>query len=706
VEASAENTGLTSSEEQELLKEFLAESNDNLARLDTDLVQLEQEPGNHELLGAIFRAVHTLKGSCGFFGYARLQAVAHKAEHLLSELRDGKRALTSGLSALLLRSADAMKRMIDAIGRGKGEGDVFERSLLQQLDAALEHVEERHAAPVLESPREPSANESAGTPNSLRVEVSVLDRLLDLVGELVITKNQLHQYRDGSTGTDTQLESIVQRLAVITSDLQDGVMRTRMQSVGTLWSKLPRVLRDLSVNLGKKFTLETNGAETELDRTIIETIRDPLIHIIRNACDHGIEAPDVRSARQKPAAGRISLNAFHEAGQVTIEISDDGAGIDPSIVLAKAVERGLLTEWAAQQLSEREIVNLVLMPGFSTAKEVTNLSGRGVGMDVVKTNVERVGGSVELVSRPQSGTTVRLRVPLTLAIVPGLIVTAGKHLLAIPQANLQEVVKCEAEQARTALETIQGNLFHRWRGELIPVGDLSTVLQVPPARSRTLNLVILIAEGRRFGLIVDRIRGTQEIVVKPLAAHLSGLNEYSGATIMGDGKLALILDVTTIASRLGVASGTDYRDGTAEEKAEDSAEHAVLTFAAGSAVRLALPLPSVERVEDVSMKDIQQVTGRALLDRNNHLLPVIDVAKLLGTESAADDVRKVIVCQEGEQVVGLLVDQVFGVSQCDPAHLFQSPHRFVRGTVRAGETVADVLRLEELVSNSNRQGAA
>ncbi len=704
MEASAENTGLTSSEEQELLKEFLAESSENLAQLDTDLVQLEEDPDNHHLVAGIFRAIHTLKGSCGFFGYSRLHTIAHKTEHLLSELRDAKRELTPSLSALMLRSADAMKRMVDAIGCAHGEGEVFEESLLQDLDAALENRGEQRAAAAVECKRETNPIDAAGT-TSLRVEVSALDRLLDLVGELVITKNQLNQLRDAREA-DSQLESVAQRLSVISSDLQDGIMRTRMQSVGTLWSKLPRVLRDLSVSLGKKFTLVTKGAETELDRSIIESIRDPLTHIIRNACDHGIEPPGIREALGKPAAGRITLNAFHEAGQVTIEVSDDGAGIDPSVVLAKAMERGLVSQAAAPGLSEREIINLVLMPGFSTAKVVTNLSGRGVGMDVVKTNVERVGGTVELVSCPNAGTTVRMRVPLTLAIVPGLIVTAGKHLLAIPQTNLQEVVKIATEQAGTALETIQHNLFFRWRGELIPVGDLSAVLRVAPIRSNTLNLVILNGEGKRFGVIVDRVQGTQEIVVKPLSEHLRELREFSGATIMGDGKLALILDVSAIAARLDLLSGAEYRDSRAGEEIGEEPARSLLTFQAGTAHRLGLPLASVERVEDVAMEDIKHATGRLLLQRDQQLLPLINVTGLFGETGIDHPSRKVIICREKEQSVGLLVERVFGVSPCDPACLVPSPNPHVTGTVVVGDSIADVLSLPELLDEVVGEGVA
>ena len=378
---------------------------------------------------------------------------------------------------------------------------------------------------------------------------------MTLVGELVLARNQIVQY--SGTLEDPAFLGTAQRLNLLTTELQAGVMKTRMQPIGTIWSKLPRIVRDMAVACGKKVRIDMDGQETELDKTIIEAIRDPLIHMVRNAVDHGIEPPDRRAALGKPAEGRLRLHAFHEGGKVIIEIADDGAGIDGGRVREKAVRVGLIAAEQAARLSDRELVGLVFLPGFSTTERVTHFSGRGVGMDVVRTNVEKIGGTVDLESHPGRGTTVKMKIPLTLAIIPALTVTTGGDRYAIPQVNLLELVRLEGERADRGIERIGDAPVYRLRGDLLPLVYLDRELQVETARPAggDVYIVVLQADDRQFGLVVDDIHDTEEIVVKPLQKQLKGIPVLSGATIMGDGRVALILDVLGLAQRANVVSG-------------------------------------------------------------------------------------------------------------------------------------------------------
>ena len=428
-------------QDQEVIREFLVESHENLSRLDQELVELEKHPKDAALLASIFRTIHTIKGTCGFLAFSTLEKITHQAESLLSQLRDGKRELTPSLVSLILETVDATRKVLASIEASGEEGpDRFE-SLTERLRArgATRRRDLRQTSgqppsrlptandrrrPELRArvrPEEDAAKSSAVADANIRVGVGLLDKLMDLVGELVLTRNQILQFN--TEREDAALNATSQRLNLITTELQEGVMKTRMQPIGMVWNKLPRVVRDMAVALGKQIRLEMDGAETELDRTIIEAIKDPLVHLVRNSCDHGIEPPEVRVRAGKPPQGKLTLRAYHEGGQVNIEIGDDGAGIDVARVKQKAVEKGLLRPEQAEKLSDREALNLIFQPGFSTAQTVTNVSGRGVGMDVVKSNIEKIGGVVDIFSRPGEGTTVKLKIPLTLAIIPGLVIT-------------------------------------------------------------------------------------------------------------------------------------------------------------------------------------------------------------------------------------------------------------------------------------------
>jgi two-component system chemotaxis sensor kinase CheA len=638
-------------EDQETIREFLVESHENLSRLDQDLVELEKHPNDANLLGSIFRTIHTIKGACGFLAFSVLEAITHQAETLLSQLRDGQRELTPALVSLILETVDATRKVLAAIETSGKEGTERFEELTERLRVAAQLTTGREvpaasnpssaaAPPALvaqpadgksspplredeplekeeertkrkESGKEEDvARSSAAVDANIRVGVGLLDKLMDLVGELVLIRNQILQFN--LEREDPALNATSQRLNLITTELQEGVMKTRMQPIGVVWSKLPRVVRDMAMTLGKQIQLRMDGAETELDRTIIEAIKDPLMHLIRNSCDHGIESPEARTRSGKPPQGVLTLRAYHEGGQVNIEIADDGAGIDVARVKQKALENGLLRPDQADKLSDREALGLIFQPGFSTAKAVTNFSGRGVGMDVVKSHIEKIGGVVDVFSRLGEGATVKIRIPLTLAIIPGLVITSGGERFVIPQVSLLELIRLEVDQSGKHIEYVHGTPVYRRRGSLLPIAYLNQVLGLKTAhQAETVSMVVLQAEERQFGLVVDGINDTQEIVVKPLGKQLKGLTLYAGATIMGDGRVALILDVLGIGQRAGVlAEFLEQTRVTGQQKAQtEIAQQRLLLFRAGSFARLAVPLSLVARLEEFPLSAVEHASG-------------------------------------------------------------------------------------------------
>ena len=494
--------------------------------------------------------------------------------------------------------------------------------------------------------------------SSIRVDVELLDKLMNLVGELVLARNQILQF--SATQQDTSFAGTSQRLNLITTELQEGVMKTRMQPIGDVWSKFPRVVRDLALACGKKIRIEMEGKETDLDKTISEAIKDPLTHIVRNSADHGIESPEVRIAAGKPAEGRLLLRAFHEGGQVNIEITDDGGGIDPEKIKAKAVEKSLITEEQAQRMGDREAVNLIFLPGFSMAEKVSNVSGRGVGMDVVKTNIEKIGGTVDIISRAGEGTTLKIKIPLTLAIIPALIVTCGGDPYAIPQVSLLELVRLESDQARNGIESIHGAPVYRLRGNLLPLVYLNRQLKIEQEEDEddAINIVVLQADDRQFGLVVEGINDTEEIVVKPLGKQLKSISVFAGTTIMGDGKVALILDILGIAQQGQVVS--EVRDRAIADKlagAQDRSDDVQTLLLLGvNGARLAVPLSLVARLEEFNRDDIEQTGDLEVVQYRNQIVPLIRLSKLLNFgEQSTDEgaALQVVVYTENGHSVGL-----------------------------------------------------
>ena len=665
----------------DLTKEFIAESQEGLDRMERCLTELEIRPGDGEqLVGEIFRAVHTIKGTTGFLGFDRLEKLAHAGEHLLGSLRDGKLAVTSELISGLLSLLDRLREILMLIEETGGEGTRIgdEDSELIALLAALNGG----AAPVAVAsavsgarmmPVEASASSmsSAASEKTLRIDVEVLNRMMNLVGELVLTRNQMLQ----SNMDASNFPELARRLDSVTADLRESVMQARMQPVGHLFGKFPRMVRDLARTCGREVRVEFFGQETGLDKSLLEAIKDPLTHAVRNAVDHGIEAPEVRVMTGKPSEGCLRLRAFHQSGSVVIEVADDGAGIAMERVLAKAVERGLATPEQAAEMTEREALQLIFLPGFSTAAAVTTVSGRGVGMDVVRANVEKVGGSVELESKVGMGTTLRLRVPLTLAIVPALVVRSGGQSFALPQSALVELVYVPQRDAKTAIERVGAAEVYRLRERLLPIVWLERLLELEKrnaAESHGFYLAVLEAEGCRYGLVVDDLLAPEEIVVKPLSAVLREIGLFSGATVLGNGTLALILDIGATAARAGVKPVEEERDAVEmEEKIEQEAEVSLLVFEDRARERTALPLDVVERIESVPLTQIEYAGGRPLLQYRGELLPLRDEGRVLmeleaEQEGGEEVTATVLICRSsGKGAVrrtGMVVRRVLDVS--------------------------------------------
>ena len=729
----------------DLIQEFLVETNENLAELDVELVRFEQSPGDALLLGKIFRLVHTIKGTCGFLGLPRLETVAHAGEDVLGRFRDGELEVTPAAVSLILRCLDQIRALLAALEVDGREPDGCDGALIAELRALARgtHAGAGHAAPVAalgdalssnapaddpiaasmlapvlandgfpvaaelldevaqmlgEDPRscaappvsapaakaptpkvptqpQPSAastgeagkaeagkaeaeqpKESAAAQQTIRVAVDVLETLMTMVGELVLTRNALLQKCRGKDATD--LAQPLQRLSLITTELQEGVMKTRMQPIGKAWAKLPRMVRDLSVETGKKIELKMIGAETELDRQVLEMIKDPLVHMVRNSADHGIEKPDDRLKAGKPEFGTITLNAFHEGGHIILEIKDDGRGLNLERIRRKAIENRLASELEIEAMSEQQIHQLVFRPGFSTAETVTSVSGRGVGMDVVRTNVEKIGGTIELSSEPGRGAAFTVKIPLTLAIVSALIVEAGRQRFAIPQINVLELVHVGASGENT-VDVINGAPVLNLRNRLLPLVRLHALLGLPAdpalAQSSTYFIVVTRVGAFTFGIIVDQVFDTEEIVVKPMARILRKIPCYSGNTILGDGSVIMILDPNGIASATGqVVTGMSDQDDAVGPGAVDTSS--LLVFRSEGGKRRAVPMHLVERIEEIEMAAVEVANGHRVVQYRDRLMPLIRLEDGAAWESEGK--RSVLVFCDRGRSIGLVVDAV------------------------------------------------
>jgi two-component system chemotaxis sensor kinase CheA len=766
------------SEMDAIVKEFLLESNENLDRLDRDLIELEKDPTSQPMLAEIFRTIHSIKGATGFLGFAKLGEVAHAGESLLSRLRDGVLILNPEITSGLLALVDVLRQMLSEIGEKGVEGDGDQTMLIErlrklqeggtsasvpaQLAGSSEPVAggKDAAAPVKgasqpqsavatlprtgrnhddDPPGSPSGGGTAHTPplsnsshppkdahsrssdrGSLRVDVEQLDKLMDLVGELVLVRNQVLQI--SSRQSDPAFLVASQRLNLITSEIQEGVAKSRMQPIDNIWRKVPRLLHDLTIQCGKKVRLQMDGNETELDKTLLEAIQDPLTHLVRNAVDHGIETPEVRQAAGKPAEGCVTLRAFHENGEVNIEISDDGAGIDLNRIRQKADEKGLITAEKARCMDDREVLNLIFLPGFSTAQAVTSVSGRGVGMDVVRTNIEKIGGTIDVQNSPGLGTTMRIRIPLTLAIISTLMVSVRGDRYAIPQVNAVELVPLDEMEQKKQIDRIPGTTLCRLRGRILPLLFLDEELRVNPTAgpiaaqevaSQGRTVVILQARNRQFGLVVDQVHDTEEVVVKPLGKHLKGVSIYAGATILGDGRVALILDVPGLAQRACVAPDAEASNPARLGLVQKDADHeskSLLVVEGPNEERLAIPLSDVARLEKFPRSAVEMTGDREVLQYRDEILPLVRIPDLLpdarqasqakAEESMTSENFQVVVCCRNGHAFGLVVNRIFDVVEHTIAKLGNSRHSAGAPCAVIQGRVTRILDMGELASSA------
>jgi len=771
---------MSDNEQDEIITEFLVEAHENLDVLDRELLALEKNPHTPELLASVFRRVHTVKGACGFLGFAKMEIVAHASENLLSKVREEELELTPTIITALLGVADTMRSILRGIEANGKEGDEDYSPVVENINrlqrgggeaaaapapavavaAAKSAVTPAVAAAAASAPRpavtpatptptvapasaaktapapapavakpvappppppapahvtEPTGDQRAHNVSDsyLRVDVGLLDKLMNLVGELVLARNQVLQV--APLVDDQNFSATSQRLNLITTELQSGVMKTRMQPIGNIWEKLPRVVRDLALICGKQVRVEMEGNETELDKTIIEAIKDPLTHLVRNCVDHGVETAADRIAAGKSPEGRLFLRAYHEGGQVNIEISDDGKGMDLDAIKNKALERNLITAEQMARMNERDIQNLIFLPGLSTAQKISNVSGRGVGMDVVKTNIEKIGGVVDVHSRRGNGTTFRIKIPLTLAIIPALIVTSGGDRYAVPQISLLELVRLKGTQARDRIEIIQGAPVYRLRGNLLPLVYLNRELEIQtvargPDQEESVNIVVLQADNRRFGLVVDQVNDTEEIVVKPLGQHLKGITAFAGATIMGDGRVALILDILGIAQQASVMSqALDRAAGHLGVAKDDKASQrqTLLLFLTRDGRRMAIPLSIVARLEEFPRQSLERFGSNQVVQYRGRILPLIDIVDLVGgaggfagtseeSVTASADTIHVVVYNEGERSIGVVVRQILDIVD-EVVDTSASSRGAIAGCAVIQQKVTELVNLQSLV---------
>ncbi|WP_461506789.1 chemotaxis protein CheW [Rhodopirellula baltica] len=652
------------------------------------------------------------------------EAVAESADPMVTEPSDQDAAQVAKDSEALLNEAS---KAVNAL--------VKEESAATDVKADLPSAPPSNSAsaatPALktEAAKPPGGLSSDSSPaeTSIRVDVGLLDTLMNQVGELVLARNQMLQFAERFD--DNEYNTTSQRLNLITSELQEGVMKTRMQPIGNVWAKFPRLVRDLAKICEKEVRIEMQGKETELDKTIIEAIKDPLTHLVRNTVDHGIEAADVREEYGKNREGCLILRAFHEGGQVNIEISDDGAGLNVDRIRTKAIEKMVISEQQAQSMDEQEICNLIFAPGFSTAEKVSNVSGRGVGMDVVKTNIEKIGGTLDLESHAGLGTTVRIKIPLTLAIIPALLVKCAKNRFAIPQVNLMELVRLEGDQAKTKIDWIQNAPVYRLRGQLLPLVDLRSILgKAPDEKSEeqeniALNIVVLRADEQLFGLIVDRINDTEEIVVKPLSRQIKEIPVYSGATILGDGSVALILDVLGVAHRGRVLQPSNAKKSSAADDAsniDSSKRQSLLVLGVGATRKVAMPMSQVARLEQVPDSTIEEANGQSVIQYRGKILPLIHMASILGvqsskqlkmmnsvsadansdTETQEEPISQVVVYSEEGQSFGLVVDRIIDIVEAEIDLVETTKGNGLLGSAIIQERVIDLLDLPAMIQSA------
>lgn len=703
----------------DLLREFLTETNESLDTVDVELVRFEQEPNNAKILDKIFRLVHTIKGTCGFLGLPRLEALAHAAETLMGKFRDGM-PVTGDAVTLILSTIDRLKEVLNGLEQTEAEPEGEDKDLIGELERmAIQGTVPSAAAPkeepkaakavgtlieqTLERPLRPgevsldelerafretavevhaAAKKAEEKPKpakaerksmagedddkqdvkivnqSIRVNVDTLESLMTMVSELVLTRNQLLEI--SRRNEDSEFKVPLQRLSNVTAELQEGVMKTRMQPIGNAWQKLPRIIRDLSAELNKEIELEMHGADTELDRQVLDLIKDPLTHMVRNSADHGLETSEQRRAANKPEKGTIRLSAYHEGGHIIIEIADDGRGLNTARIKHKAVEQGLASESEVEKMTEAQIHKFIFAAGFSTAAQVTSVSGRGVGMDVVRNNIDQIGGTIDVKSVPGEGSSFTIKIPLTLAIVSALIVEAGGDRFAIPQLAVVELVRAQSNSEHR-IERIKDAPVLRLRNKLLPLIHLKKLLKMDgAAETEAENGFIVVTQvgNQTFGIVVDGVFHTEEIVVKPMSTKLRHIAMFSGNTILGDGSVIMIIDPNGIAQTVG--SVTTRSDETeAQQSAQLEKMVSLLVFRAGSQQPKAVPLSLVTRLEEIDCKKIELSNGRHLVQYRGQLMPLVRVSDEVRVRS--EGAQPLLVFSDGGLSMGLVVDEIVDI---------------------------------------------
>jgi two-component system, chemotaxis family, sensor kinase CheA len=710
----------------DLLRDFVVETSESIEVVDNELVRFEQDPNNRAIIAQIFRLVHTIKGTCGFLGLPRLEALTHAAESAIDRFREGA-SVTREAVSLILSTIDRIKVIMAELDRSSTEptgedadlisaletlttsipaarapstefttgtliyqvlerplrpGEVsldelerafrdtsltdaeFEQEMLEKagLSAPEPDATDAPAAPARQSAPEPAADPTARK-NSIRVQVDTLEHLMTMVSELVLTRNQLLDIarRDENNAFKVPL----QRLSQVTAELQESVMKTRMQPIGNAWTKLPRLMRDLCAELGKDIEIETSGADTEIDRQLLELVRDPMLHIIRNAADHGIETPAERLKAGKTSKGHVRLAAAQEGGFITLTISDDGRGLDIARIRAKAVSLGLASEAESARLTDQQIARFVFHPGFTTASKVTNISGRGVGMDVVRTNIEQMGGSVDVRTMLGAGTTIDIKIPLTLAIAAALIVEAHGHRFALPQASVVELVR-PSGSSEARIEHLHNAPVLRLRERLMPLVQLGDLLKLKTASSEAKDwsqaFIVVCEVGQvRFGIVVDNVLQTEEIVVKPVSTRIRHLSCYSGATILGDGTVIMILDPNGLVHSVSsFAEAHNDNLAIAEAAASQQAEKtSLLIFRAGAGASMAVPLATVTRLEDIDVAKIEMSNGQPLVQYRGGLMRLVSCSP--DARLREHGTQPILVFSRRSKPVGLIVDEIVDI---------------------------------------------
>ena len=689
----------------DMMSAFLAESREMLAKIDSGLLALEKDAASPGALADVFRALHTVKGNCAFVGLKRLEEVAHAGETLLSRLRSGERAMNPEVAACLLATVDAMRAILQSVESSGREPDE-QADLVGRLRAlAAGGPESGPASPStppvvgLDSPR-------AAADTAVRVDLTLLDGLMTLIGELVLTRNRLLLASSGRE--DPDLISIAQRLDAITADLQENALKTRMHAVEAAWSRIPRLVRDLALACGKKVRLETEGGDTELDRTLIEAIRDPLTHVIRNAVDHGLESPERRVALGKSPEGVLRIRAGQVGGQVRIEISDDGAGLDAEKIRAKAIALGLFDAAKAARMSREELHDLIFLPGFSTADKVSRISGRGVGMDVVKENIEKVGGSVDLESVAGSGTVIKIRIPLTLAIVPAFVAACGGQRYAIPRRDIAEILRLREDAPGGGVERIHDAPVYRLRGRLIPVVFLAQAFGLSDSQADAGQIVVLQSGESRFGVAVDDILSSEEIVVRPLASQIRETSVFAGSTIMGDGRVVLILDTAGLAKLARLADAAEARAAEESSVLPARAEERVRLFLASArdGGRMAIEASRVARLERFERRDVERVGDVDMVKYRGAGLPLVEVSRVLSerrkpprglaSDVAPSEFLHAVVCESDGLLFGVVVDGILDIVEESLASRRPASRAGVLFTAVVRDRVTEILDVETI----------